>query len=101
MRMSSSSGGHEMARTNAHHQQLDVRTFAGMVKVRAFEQDVTLRELAVEVGLRPGTLRGRLSKCRGKRALQPWQVTRIALRLRMDVRELHRLAAAHEGWDIL
>ena len=78
----------------------DPNTLAGAIKLRAWDRNVTLTSLAPLVGMKPNSLRQRLSKCRGKRALQPWQVTRLAQALDMDEQHLHALAAQHEGWKI-
>lgn len=71
-----------------------------MVKLAAWQKDVTLTALAKAVGMKPDTIRARLSKSRGKRSLQPHQVTAIANHLGIDRQLLHRLAARHEGWDV-
>jgi len=89
-----------MARSAAQHAALDRNTLLGAIKLRAHELDIPLTDLAAIVGLKPDSIRARLSISRGKRALQPWQVTRIAQALRMDPRDLHRLAAQHEGWQV-
>ncbi len=78
----------------------DPKTLAGAIKLRAWDKNVYLTHLAPQVGLRPDSLRARLSKSRGKRALQPWQVSKLAAALDMDETELHRLAAQHEGWKV-
>lgn len=79
---------------------LDTSTLAGMIKARLWDLDVTIGELAAHLNLQPGTLRGRLSKCRGKRALQPHQCTIVANVLGLDPIILHRLGAKQEGWKI-
>lgn len=90
-----------MARTRLPPKRtLDTSTLAGAIKARCWDRDLTLGELAPRVGLKPGTLRARLSKCRGKRALQPWQVTAIAEVLEMEPADLHRLGARQEGWIV-
>lgn len=78
----------------------DPETFAGKVKLVAWQKDITLTSLAKVVGMKPDSIRARLSKSRGKRALQPAQVTALANALGIDKGELHRLAARHEGWDV-
>jgi hypothetical protein len=78
----------------------DPKTLAGAIKLRAWDIGVPLTALAPVVGMRPDSLRQRLSKARGKRALQPWQVSALAKALSMDERQLHALAAAHEGWKV-
>lgn len=80
--------------------KLNPDTLAGAIKLRAWEQNKTLIELAPWVGMKPDSLRQRLSITRGKRALQPWQVSALAAALDMDATQLHRLAARHEGWKI-
>lgn len=89
-----------MARSASAHASLEPTTFHGAVKLRAHERDVSLAALGEFIGLKPDSVRARLCISRGKRALQPWQVTRIAEVLDMDVVELHRLAARHEGWRV-
>jgi hypothetical protein len=89
-----------MARSKVMHAALRPDTFAGAVKLRCDELNITLTQLAPVCGVKPDTIRARLSKSRGKRSLQPHQVTRIAAFLRMDVRRLHALAAPHEGWIV-
>lgn len=71
-----------------------------MVKLVAWQKNITLAALANAVGMKPNTIRPRLSKSRGKRAMQPHQVTAIADHLGIDRQLLHRLAARHEGWDV-
>lgn len=78
----------------------DPKTLAGAIKLRAWDLGIPLTKLAPVAGMRPDSLRQRLSKCRGKRALQPWQVTAIASALKLDEGHLHALAAAHEGWKV-
>lgn len=73
---------------------------AGAVKLAAWEQGVTLTSLAPLVGMKADSLRQRLSKCRGKRSLQPWQVTKLAEALGINEQRLHQLAAQHEGWKV-
>ncbi len=75
-------------------------TLAGAIKWAASAQGVQLKALAPLVGMKPDSLRQRLSSTRGKRALQPWQVTAIAKYLRIDEAQLHAIAARHEGWNI-
>lgn len=82
------------------YERYDPATLAGAIKRRAVEAGVPLTTLAPLVGMRPNSLRQRLSKCRGKRALQPWQVSALARRLGLNERELHVLAAKHEGWKV-
>ncbi|QNH21233.1 hypothetical protein HEP73_02145 [Xanthomonas sp. GW] len=78
----------------------DPTTLSGAIKLRAWDRGVTLTKLAPLVGMRPDSLRQRLSKTRGKRSLQPWQVSVLARALAMDEQQLHRLAAKHEGWKV-
>lgn len=78
----------------------DPETFAGMVKLSAWKKNVTLTSLGKVIGLKGDSIRARLSKSRGKRSLQPHQVTAIADHLGIDRQLLHRLAARHEGWDV-
>lgn len=78
----------------------DPNTLSGAIKLRAWDLGVPLTRLAPLVGMKPDSLRQRLSKTRGKRALQPWQVTALAHRLSMDEKQLHLLAAKHEGWKL-
>lgn len=85
---------------NPRHHGYDPATFAGKIKHAAWEKGVTLTSLAPVVGMKPDSIRARLSISRGKRALQPAQVTAIAKHLGIDRNELHRLAARHEGWDV-
>lgn len=80
--------------------QYDPGTLAGAIKLRAWDIGVTLTRLAPQVGMKPDSLRQRLSKARGKRALQPWQVTKLARALGLEEAALHRLAAKHEGWKV-
>ena len=75
-------------------------TLAGAIKWAASAQGVMLKDLAAHAGLKPDSLRQRISITRGKRALQPWQVSKIAAALKLDEKELHRLAAQHEGWKV-
>lgn len=89
-----------MARSAAAHAALKANTLHGAIKLRAHELNMPLTALAAACGLKPNSIRARLSISRGKRALQPWQVTRIAHALHVDPRELHRLAARHEGWQV-
>jgi len=89
-----------MARAKALHNSLRRDTLSGAIKLRCEEVGVTLAELAPAAGIKPDSIRARLCKSRGKRALQPWQIDAIAKRLRMPAVELHRLAAKHEGWRI-
>ncbi|MFC4727109.1 hypothetical protein [Coralloluteibacterium thermophilus] len=89
-----------MARSRIQHAQLTPDTLAGAIKLRAEAADITLGELARVAGMRPNSLRARLSISRGKRALQPWQCSQIAKALSMDEQELHRLAAKQEGWKV-
>ncbi|WP_182656655.1 hypothetical protein [Stenotrophomonas lacuserhaii] len=78
----------------------DPNTLSGAIKLRAWDLGLPLTRLAPLVGMKPDSLRQRLSKTRGKRALQPWQVSVIAKRLSMDEKQLHVLAAKHEGWKL-
>ncbi len=78
----------------------DPETLSGAIKLRAWDLGIPLTKLAPYVGMRPDSLRQRLSKTRGKRALQPWQVTVLARKLSLPEQELHRLAAKHEGWKV-
>jgi hypothetical protein len=78
----------------------DPETLSGAIKLRAWECGVPLTKLAPLTGMRPDSLRQRLSKRRGKRALQPWQVTALAEALGLDETRLHRLAAKQEGWKV-
>ncbi|RRU17864.1 hypothetical protein EGJ34_06940 [Stenotrophomonas sp. 278] len=78
----------------------DPTTLSGAIKLRAWDIGVPLTKLAPIVGMRPDSLRQRLSKTRGKRSLQPWQVTAIAKALGLDEKDLHTLAARHEGWKL-
>lgn len=78
----------------------DPATFAGRVKLAAWEKGITLTSLGKAVGLKPDSIRARLSIARGKRSLQPAQVTALAKALGINQRELHQLAARHEGWDV-
>lgn len=87
------------ARTQRQH-GYDPATLSGAIKLRAWDLGIPLSNLAATVGMKPDSLRQRLSKCRGKRALQPWQVTALAMALQMDESHLHALAAAHEGWKV-
>lgn len=89
-----------IGRATRQHQRLTKRSFAGAVKLRCEELDKTLASLAPHVGMQPDSLRARLSKSRDKRALQPWQVSAIAVELALDEADLHRLAARHEGWKV-
>ena len=73
-----------MARSRQLHATLRPDTFAGAIKLRAEEMDVTLAHLSGLCGMQPDSLRARLCKSRGKRALQPWQVTIIAALPRTD-----------------
>lgn len=75
-------------------------TLAGAIKWAASAQGIQLKALAPLVGMKPNSLRQRLSLTRGKRALQPWQVSAIARALRIDEAELHTIAARHEGWKV-
>lgn len=75
-------------------------TLAEAVKLRCHQVNKTLASVAPHAGIRPDTFRARLSKSRGKRSLQPWQVSAIAKHLGLDETELHRLAARHEGWKV-
>lgn len=75
----------------------DPNTLSGAIKLRAWDLGLPLTRLAPLVGMKPDSLRQRLSITRGKRALQPWQVTALAKRLSMDEKKLHMLAAKHEG----
>lgn len=78
----------------------DPTTLAGAIKLRAWDCGIPLTRLAPLVGMKPDSLRQRLSKTRGKRALQPWQVTKLARALGLEEAALHRLAAKHEGWKV-
>lgn len=78
----------------------DPNTLAGAIKLRAWDMDISLTALSTVVGMRPDSLRQRLSKTRGKRALQPWQVTKLARALGLDEAHLHRLGARQEGWKV-
>ncbi|MHC1668143.1 hypothetical protein ACODUO_03185 [Stenotrophomonas maltophilia] len=78
----------------------DPNTLSGAIKLRAWDLGLPLTKLAPLVGMKPDSLRQRLSKTRGKRALQPWQVTALAKRLAMDEKRLHTLAARYEGWNL-
>lgn len=89
-----------MARSKKLHHALTRDTFVGAVKLRCDEMNRTLGSLGRAIGMSPDAVRARLSKARGKRSLQPWQVSALAIELGMDVRQLHRLAAKHEGWDV-
>lgn len=89
-----------MARSAAQHSALTRSTLAGAIKLRCEELNRTLASLGPCTGMRPDSIRARLSKARGKRALQPWQVSAIAVELGMDESELHALAAKHEGWKV-
>ncbi|MGH8073672.1 MAG: helix-turn-helix domain-containing protein [Lysobacter sp.] len=89
-----------MARSKAMHAALTGDTLAGRVKLRCEELNITLGELAPIAGMKPNTIRARLSKSRGKRALQPWQVTAIAKHLGLSNEKLHRLGAQQEGWKV-
>lgn len=89
-----------MARSKTLHDALRPDTLAGAIKLRCEERGITLAQLAPFAGLRPDSLRARLCKSRGKRALQPWQVSNIAQRLGVPAEHLHQLAAQHEGWQI-
>lgn len=89
-----------MARSKTLHAALTKSTLAGRVKLRCEELNITLTQLAPIAGMKPNTIRARLSKSRGKRALQPWQVTAIAKALGLTEQELHRLGAQQEGWKV-
>lgn len=90
-----------MARSKSLHDTLRRDTFAGAVKLRCEDLGVTLGSLSKRIGLSENSLRARLCNgLRGKRSLQPNQVTQVANELGLDVHELHRLAAKHEGWNI-
>ncbi len=78
----------------------DPKTLSGRIKLRAWELDLPLTVLSKRLGLRPDTLRARLSASRGKRAMQPHQITRIAEILGIPEQELHQMAARHEGWKV-
>lgn len=78
----------------------DPTTLAGAIKLRAWDCGIPLTRLAPLVGMKPDSLRQRLSKTRGKRALQPWQVSKLARALGLEEADLHRLAAKHEGWKV-
>lgn len=75
-------------------------TLDGAIKLRAWDLNIPLTTLSPLVGMQPDSLRQRLSKTRGKRALQPWQVTRLARALGISETHLHRLGARHEGWKV-
>lgn len=87
-------------RTRIRSDLIDPTTLAGYIKAACFKQGATLASLAPRLGMRPDSLRARLSKSRGKRSLQPWQVTVLAESLDIDIATLHRLAARHEGWHV-
>ncbi|WP_202842012.1 hypothetical protein [Luteimonas saliphila] len=89
-----------MARSATAHAALDPETLQGAIKLRAHALDIPLSALAKCAGLKPSSIRARLSISRGKRALQPWQVTKIAQALELEPPVLHRLAARHEGWQV-
>ncbi len=78
----------------------DPETLAGAIKLRAWDLNIPLTALSPLVGMRPDSLRQRLSKTRGKRALEPWQVTRLAEALGLSEQRLHQLGAQHEAWKI-
>lgn len=78
----------------------DKATLHGAIKARCYELGVAVQALGPVAGMSKHSIHARLSISRGKRALQPWQVSAIAARLGMDETELHRLAAQHEGWKV-
>lgn len=90
----------DVARSSAQHAALTASTFAGAIKLRCEELNRTLGSIGRCAGMSANSIRARLSRSRGKRALQPWQVTAIARELAMDERILHTLAARHEGWKV-
>ena len=79
---------------------MDGSTLAGAIKLAAHAKGVSLASLGAVAGLKPDSVRARLSKSRGKRSLQPWQVTALARHLGLDEKHLHLLAARHEGWNV-
>lgn len=87
-------------RLNPKYAGYDPQTFAGKVKMVCYEKGITLTSLAPVAGLKPDSIRARLCISRGKRSMQPAQVTAIADHLGIDRQLLHRLAARHEGWDV-